>query len=110
MHLHYNRQGEPVTLEEWVRELEKNRRVAWDDLGPLGTVSTVFLGLDHAFMGGPPLIFETMIFGGPMNEFMDRYSTEEKALGGHRFAVQALLYYRPEKRQPLIHNGRKARK
>ena len=25
-------------------------------------VSTVFLGLDHSWMGGPPLIFETMIF------------------------------------------------
>ena len=25
-------------------------------------VSTVFLGIDHAFMGGPPQLFETMIF------------------------------------------------
>ncbi len=25
-------------------------------------VSTVFLGLDHNLMGGPPLLFETMVF------------------------------------------------
>jgi hypothetical protein len=25
-------------------------------------VSTVFLGLDHNFGGGPPLVFETMVF------------------------------------------------
>jgi hypothetical protein len=25
-------------------------------------VSTVWLGLDHNFFGGPPLIFETMVF------------------------------------------------
>lgn len=109
MILHYNRRGRPISLEQWARELEANRRVAWDDLGKLGVVSTVYLGLDHSFGGGPPLIFETMVFGGPMDEFMDRYSTEEQALGGHRFVVQALLYYRPEKRRALIHNGRKPR-
>lgn len=28
-------------------------------------VSTVFLGLDHSWTpGGPPLVFETMVFGG----------------------------------------------
>jgi hypothetical protein len=29
---------------------------------PGGMVSTVFLGLDHNFGGGPPILFETMIF------------------------------------------------
>lgn len=55
-------------------------------------VSTVFLGLDHNFGGGPPLIFETMIF--PSNNSSEtgcwRYSTEAEALEGHRWAVHLL--------------------
>ncbi len=49
------------------------------------SVSTVWLGMDHRFsQDGPPLIFETMIFGdGAMSEWMARYSTEQEALEGH---------------------------
>ncbi len=48
-------------------------------------VSTVWLGLDHSFDGkGPPIIFETMIFGGPINGYQWRYSTKEEALAGHK--------------------------
>jgi len=42
-------------------------------------VSTVFLGLDHSFGDGPPLLFETMVFGGPLDQEMDRCSTWEAA-------------------------------
>ena len=51
-------------------------------------VSTVFLGLDHQWGDGPPLIFETMIFGGPKNQYQDRYSTYEEALAGHEKALK----------------------
>lgn len=52
-------------------------------------VSTVFLGLDHNFDdNGPPLVFETMIFGGIHDQYQDRYSTIEEALAGHETAVQ----------------------
>lgn len=51
-------------------------------------VSTVFLGLDHSFSGGPPLLFETMIFGGKHNDSQWRYSTWEEALAGHERAVK----------------------
>ena len=39
----------------WGRWFENvdNRRVAYDDLGD-ARVSTVFLGIDHAFGNGPP--------------------------------------------------------
>ena len=53
-------------------------------------VSTVWLGLDHGFgMGGPPLIFETMIFGdhGVSDHGQWRYSTEQAARQGHAEAV-----------------------
>lgn len=53
------------SLDEWIERFEfhdDNRIVAQEDVGPYW-VSTVFLGLDHRFMGhGPPLVFETMVF------------------------------------------------
>ena len=54
-------------------------------------VSTVFLGLNHQFGDGPPLIFETMIFSpGPLDQECWRYSTESEALVGHAAAVAQL--------------------
>lgn len=50
-------------------------------------ISTVWLGLNHNFFDGPPLIFETMIFGGNLDQEMWRYSTVEEARAGHAFAV-----------------------
>lgn len=54
---------------------------------PGGYVSTVFLGLDHNWGPGPPLLFETMIFGGPHDEYQDRYATWDEADAGHAKAV-----------------------
>ena len=64
----------------------------WDDTVDDQRVSTVWLGNDHRLYGdeGPPLIFETMIFGGPHDQYCDRYSTEETALIGHNRTVAAL--------------------
>jgi hypothetical protein len=48
-------------------------------------VSTVFLGIDHNFgIYGPPLLFETMVFGGAHDNYMDRYSTWNEAQEGHK--------------------------
>lgn len=38
-------------------------------------ISTIFLGIDHSFEEGPPLLFETMVFGGKLDLEMDRCST-----------------------------------
>jgi hypothetical protein len=46
-------------------------------------VSTVFLGLDHNHFGGEPLLFESLIFGGPLDGEMRRYPTWEQAERGH---------------------------
>lgn len=60
-----------------------NNRVDYTEVGEL-RVSTVFLGLDHNFTGkGPPILFETMVFGGTLEEMGQRYHTEEEALKGH---------------------------
>lgn len=51
-------------------------------------VSTVFLVFDHGFGSEPPLVFETMVFGGPLDQEQDRYSTWEQAEAGHREMVK----------------------
>ena len=87
--MYYDRQGRPVPRPEGLQLFEKSdRRVAFDTLDD-ADVSTVHLVLDHAFEG-PPLIFETMIFGGLYNEYQWRYSTEDEALAGHERIVAAL--------------------
>jgi hypothetical protein len=56
----------PVPCEDllkWARWFEENdRHVAETRVMGTVRVSTDFLGLDHAFLGGPPLLFETMAF------------------------------------------------
>jgi hypothetical protein len=77
----------PADLMEWARWLENakgDRIVAKTKVGD-AEVSTVFLGLDHRFGDdGPPLIFETMVFGGIHDQDMERYSTWEEAEAGHK--------------------------
>jgi hypothetical protein len=83
--MYYNREGVQIELLEWGRLLEQEhyRLVEFTEVGAVH-VSTVWLGLDHA-MGNttPPLIFETMIFGGELDEKCQRYATLEEAKAGH---------------------------
>lgn len=109
--MHYGWDGKPISMEEWAHLFEEgDRHVALTDLGPLGSVSTVWLGLDHNFSpSGPPLIFESMVFGGPMDQEQVRYATAADALMGHNFLVTWLtsVLDRPAKGKRLIHKGRK---
>lgn len=51
-------------------------------------VSTVFIGLDHRFLGeGDPLVFETLIFGGEHDGEMWRCSTWAQAEQQHLEAI-----------------------
>lgn len=83
---YYNRDGRPITLEAWSALLADPtyQRVALTRVDDDVEVSTVWLGLNHRFIGeGPPLIFETLVFGGPLDGHMDRYPNEVAALAGH---------------------------
>jgi len=78
-------------LLKWARAFEdfKARRVDRTEF-PNGTyVSTVFLGLDHQFLDGPPLLFETMIFNDDSGResYCDRCSTWDEAVEMHKRAV-----------------------
>lgn len=82
-----------VGLHEWSAWFGKeDRRVALTETA-LHRVSTVFLGLDHSFGGGPPLLFETMVFENGTNEDVgcNRYSTWEEADAGHAGMVEEFL-------------------
>jgi hypothetical protein len=70
----------------WFGQCE-SRHVADDQIGDV-RISTVFIGLDHRYGDGPPLIFETLIFGGDLDGHMWRYSTWDDAEIGHRMAVK----------------------
>jgi hypothetical protein len=52
-------------------------------------VSTVFLGLDHSYSEeGPPILFETMVFNGPLHDEMERYATYDEAEAGHAIMIE----------------------
>ena len=74
-------------LSTWAKWLESAEHHVADE--PIGDVrvSTIFLGLDHSFGFGPPLLFETMVFGGPLDQNQDRYTTWEEAKEGHKKMV-----------------------
>jgi hypothetical protein len=68
-----------VDMHTWARSEEPTPHIGLDELGGV-TVSTVFLGLDHNFFDeGPPILFETMIFGGIHDGDMRRCSTYSQA-------------------------------
>lgn len=89
---YYSPEGEPIDVDEWARLWEDPavKIVKKDTVcDGLYDVSTVYLGMDHSFGYGPPLIFETMIFGsGPLDGEQWRYTTRDEALAGHAAAIE----------------------
>ena len=65
-------------LMKWARWYETADRHVGDDLIKGARVSTVFLGIDHSFHNGPPILWETMVFGGPLDQEQDRCSGSRK--------------------------------
>lgn len=62
-------------------------------------VSTIFLVLNHSlYERGPPMLFETMIFGGPHDQHQKRYATWAEAERGHAAAVELAGAARPRLR------------
>jgi hypothetical protein len=87
--------GEPVIEPDllkwgrWFETAEEARRVADTRLENGVRVSTVFLGLDHNFcMDGPPILWETMVFGGPHDQKMIRTSSRAAAEDIHKRMVE----------------------
>jgi hypothetical protein len=99
----YDRAGNPLTDYDEIERLlidREYKRVGGDTVlvdGKTLAVSTVWLGVNHNFTAdGPPLIFETMVFGDPplAENACWRYATEDEARRGHEKAVEALRFAR----------------
>ena len=74
----------------WMAKTDDTRRVARTELANNVSVSTMFLGLDHNMSGSStePILWETMIFGGPHDMEQRRYSSREDAEAGHAEMVE----------------------
>jgi hypothetical protein len=82
-HLKYvlDAEGNPVpepdhlTWERWF-EHDENRVLKQDNISGDIMVSTVFLGVDQHFRNhGPPILWETKVFGGPHDGYREKYSS-----------------------------------
>lgn len=89
------------SLLEWGAFMEDHdRRVVKHEMVDQVLVSTVFLGIDHNWLGGgEPILWETMCFDhsdvarrgkrqwSGMLDYQERYRSHEEALAGHEEAV-----------------------
>lgn len=74
-------------------ELINERRIAFTNIVGINgniDISTIFLGLDHQFGSGEPILFETCIFGGDRDQEITRYHTYDQAVEGHKNIVNSL--------------------
>lgn len=103
--MYFDLEDRPCTVGRWAELFEErlDKGNAWkvgDTRKAYVDISTVWLGMNHGFGGGPPMIYETMIFGGSLDGWVDRYSTRGSARIGHADAVRkAFAWWRnPEYR------------
>lgn len=75
-------------LLKWAMWFESSERHVARDATGNGDVSTIFLGIDHQFDQGPPLLFETLVFGGTRDGYMERCATWEEAEVQHARVVK----------------------
>jgi hypothetical protein len=101
--MYYDPDGHPIDLHTWgdlMQQRTENlkdgipRESWWGKKTMIGDVeiSTVWLGLDHSFLTGPPLTWETMIFGGRYADadLQWRYTTRGQAYDHHEQIIRNL--------------------
>lgn len=71
----------------WAANMEANRRVALTEIRGRGLLAPVEVEVSTVFVGIMPLPFESMIFGGPLDQTEDRYATWAQAIEGHAAMV-----------------------
>lgn len=88
-------------LMEWAKTFSadgEGRRVKrTDSADGEVSISTVFLGLNYNFSSeGPPILFETRVFGGPDDGYTEKYSTYDEAEQGHERICAMFIKKRKE--------------
>ncbi len=87
-------ENDTAKWSEWFQKADRIVKKTEADISLNGTsigtvkISTVFLGIDHSFDEGFPILFETMVFGGALNEEIDRCSTWEGAEKMHELMCE----------------------
>lgn len=83
--------SDPFAWSQWMFGGNRERYIATtriDDGTNVATVSTVFLGIDHGFSGSDaPVLFETMVFGGPLDKEQRRCCFYKQAQRQHEAMV-----------------------
>jgi len=92
----------------WMQDEQRSKGIVGSTKTELYRVSTVFLGLDHGWGRGPPVLFETMVFDKQRSivewhdvlvsihksvdedDFFHRYSTWDEAEAGHKTLVRRI--------------------
>lgn len=94
--LYILKDGEPQLCESvyewglWLETSRADRMVAETKIEDF-RISTVFTGLDQQSLPDePPMLYETMIFGGDFDRFQWRWATLKTAKEGHAAIVMAL--------------------
>jgi hypothetical protein len=96
---HYvlNANGEPVpepNILKWGIFFESANRIIKQETIGESLISTVSLGLDHAFSGPTPILWETMVFGGHLDQEQDRSSgSREQAEAMHARTVERVTAF-----------------
>ena len=91
--MYFDRDGQPLTTEEWVAKWASMdyRRVGFRKVRNV-EVSTVWLGINYNWdPEGPPMLFETMVFGGDHDGEQWRYFTEKEAIAGHELVCKKVF-------------------
>lgn len=79
-------------LMKWGKWMSSSEKHLYKDELNGSFVSTIFLGLDHNYLGsGPPVLFETMIFSGIFDGYQKRCSTFKEAKLEHQKALNLLI-------------------
>jgi len=97
-------EGQPIDMYEWGRLFSdtSGRIIGRTELPGGVHISTVWIGIDHSFGQGPPLIFESMVFGPDSSRDLDcmRYATREQAEEGHSVLVTRWTGWTPGDEHP----------
>ena len=87
----------PVLVAAWYLERSPRRFLAFTQCGRVA-VSTVFLAFDHGHgQTRQPVLFETLVMGGPSDGFGRRYALYAAALRGHAEICQDLFGWRADR-------------
>ena len=118
---YYHRDGTPITVDpelgisevlQWAMYFEHDKREVRQSFTPYGErLSTVFLGLDHNWGNGLPLIFETMLFAPDPQKIRRSYVTkmdDESRAAWERFEAAVKKHFPHDQLQLRYSNEQEA--